>query len=171
MGIFTRLYSYTLLVLTLVAFLSLGIVVVGNAFLSPLGFHFAYSQGFSMCKAENPSLDYLYLGNAQCAYAPGDILITYEKWPPELNKIGCGYLDGVGVVCHRVSKVEENKVCFVGDHPRAYPEFCVSRDKYYGEVIAKLPRFIGMPGLALAEIVSGVSDFLQQINSGKYPSL
>jgi len=170
MGIVREVFADVVLLLVLLGFAGLSLIIFTNLFLSPLGFHAAFSQGFSMCKAESAGLDYLALGNAYCAFAPGDILFTFRAWPPEVNSIACAQTS-VGVVCHRVSRVVDGKVCLVGDNPRAIPEFCVGPDEYVGQVVFKLPRAFGMPGLAITATVNLVSDFLEQINMGRYPAL
>ncbi len=170
MGIVYEVLADVVFLLVLLGFSSLLLVVVTNLFLSPFGFHAAFSQGFSMCRAETAGLDYLALGNAYCAFVPGDVLVTFRKWPPDVNTIACADTQ-FGVVCHRVSKVVDGKVCLVGDNPRAVPEFCVGSDEYVGQVVFKLPRAFGMPGLAITATVNLVSDFLDQVNRGLYPSL
>lgn len=133
------------------------------------GFRAGFSEGYSMCKANTASLDYLPLSDAYCAYAPGDVLLTLRVWPPEVNDIACAIHPQYGQVCHRVYKVEGGKACFIGDNPRAKWTWCFGPDEYIGKVIGKLPRALGVPGMAYTVMRLTVEDFLTKVNSGGYP--
>ena len=169
----TEILGDLVLILVVLGFLSLAFVHFVNIFLSPFGFYAAYSEGFSMCPAESVGFDYLALGDAHCAYVPGDVVVTFKKWPPDVNSVACAATPDYGIVCHRVYKYDSAKdqACFVGDHPRAKWTFCFSRDAYVGQAVFKLPRAFGVPGMAILVMKESVADFISAINAGKYPGL
>lgn len=172
MGFIEELVGDLVLIFVALAFFSIGVVQVINLFGSPFGLQAAFSEGYSMCPAETTGADYLPLGDMHCAYSPGDIVVTFAKWPPDLNSVACASTN-FGVVCHRVYSYNsaEDKACFVGDNPKADWRLCFSRDSYVGQVVFKLPRAFGIPGMALVHMVHSTQDFLSSVNAGKYPEV
>lgn len=156
-------------ILALVGFaVSLFVFVVNLT--SPLtGFTAGFSEGFSMCPASSYGLDYLNLGDAYCAYTPGDVLIMHRHWPPEVNSIACAVHPQYGNVCHLVYESSDSQACFIGLHERAKWTWCFTQDQYLGTVVAKLPRAFGIPGMAFVAMRHAVADFLAKVNAGAYP--
>lgn len=147
------------------------LVLVSQLVLFPtVGLSMGFAEGYSMCPANSFALSYLPLGNSKCAYAPGDVLITLRMWPPEVNHIACAVINPYGIVCHRVNKVSDDKACFIGDNPRAKVTWCFGREAYIGEVIGKLPRAFGIPGMAYTAMRVTIENFLTSVNSGQYPT-
>lgn len=161
------------LILLSMGFISLLIVHATNIFLGPFGVFSAYSEGFSMCPAESVGYDYLSLGDAHCAFVPGDIIFAFAKWPPDINSIACANTSNLGIVCHRVYEYDTStdQACFIGDNPRAQWTLCFSRDSYVGQAVFKLPRSFGIPGMAVLVMKESVADFLFAVDSGEYPSI
>jgi len=165
--------SDVLFILALVGFLTSVSVFVSHMLYPYTGVMLGYSEGFSMCPAENPGLDYLALGDMHCAYAPGDVLIIYRTDSLQPGDIACAYLPKYGNVCHEVTKVSpDGTVVFQGSNPRGrlVASFNLHSDQYLGKVVGKLPRAFGIPGIAFTLSRDLVAQFLFQLNVGGYPA-
>lgn len=140
------------------------LIVMGLVNLVVPGSLMTVSLGYSMCKLRSPYFDFLTLKNTTCSVTPGDsLLVVYSQ--PELNDVVCAATD-VGVVCHRLVYMDQNKFCFVGDN--ADWKGCYPWDAYVGEVVAKFPRNVAMPATILWGLGHGYFDIYHLVNKGSY---
>lgn len=167
-----ELFADYIFILALLGVSAAALIFVVQLFAPITKVYASFSEGYSMCSANTYGYDYTALGDGYCAYSPGDVVITYARWPPDVNSVACAVTQ-YGIVCHRVYSYDPHtdKACFIGDNPRAKWTYCFTRKEYVGEAIGKLPRAFGTPGMALVSFPHYIIDLISAINSGKYPSL
>ena len=135
------------------------------------------NTGYSMCKYQDPLLEYLPIDDPDCSWTPFNILLLDTRIDPNNLKVGDNvcYWSGLpyqsNLICHRIQKVKEEngqlKYWIAGLHPLSKKEW-VSPNQIYAKVVDKLPRGFGAPVILVAYLGYNPLGVAIYINAGGY---